>query len=230
MTLYRSTVDYNPVLCHLCTLLHLSVFLSIRRCVWCFSALSLVNTWSCVVACESRESASIRERRLSRSFKHLLVVLEHICKNNKVTKHELLNLQLLFTLIIFLAWGGWYILQEAGGLLGYLLWVFTLNLSQTCFNCLERHQKCTLQGLLCIPYYHFLPLCIGVLHSLCSISSPLICYSLQTRCSRPTTAKMPHSKDHNHVLEQFLWSSTSLTTKGESGGVGGRLCIAEKSS
>ena len=40
-----------------------------------------------------------------------------ICKNNKVTKHELLNLQLLFTLIIFLAWGGRYILQEVGVLL-----------------------------------------------------------------------------------------------------------------
>lgn len=64
-------------------------------------------------------------------------------KNNKVTKNELLNLQPLFTLIIFLAWGGWYILQEAGELLGYLLWDFALNLSQACFNCLEVHQKCT---------------------------------------------------------------------------------------
>lgn len=63
-----------------------------------------------------------------------LVVSEHICKNNKVTKHELFNLQLLFTLVIFLAWGLRHILQEAGELLGYLLWDLTLNLSQACFN------------------------------------------------------------------------------------------------
>lgn len=88
-----------------------------------------------------------------------------ICKNNKVTKHELLNLQLLFTLIIFLAWGGRYILQEACELLAYLLWDFALNLSQACFNFLEVHQKSAqpLQGHFCVPYYEFFTPLYGAL-------------------------------------------------------------------
>lgn len=35
-------------------------------------------------------------------FAKTVCIREHICKNNKVTKHELLNLRLLFTLVYFL--------------------------------------------------------------------------------------------------------------------------------
>lgn len=71
------------------------------------------------------------------------------------------------------------------------------------------------------------------LHSLCPMSSPQILYSLQTRGSRPTRTKsvwmktfsVPRNKDQIHFLEQFLLSSTSLTTKGESGVLEGGVTV-----
>lgn len=125
MALYRSTVNYKLALCHLCAVFFLTFSSFI-----CVSGVSLTREhvelcWACY-RCELAGTRRVGLRKL--------VVSEHICKNNKVTKHELFNLQLLFTLVIFLAWGLRHILQEAGELLGYLLWDLTLNLSQACFN------------------------------------------------------------------------------------------------
>lgn len=137
--LYRTTVNYNPALSPLHSFFsHLFFFvspLSRKR-----GVVSMLPLWAHVVSVFAK-----------------LFVPEHICKHNKVTKHELLNLQLLFTLVILLAWGGRYVLREAGEPLGYLLLDFTLNLSQACFNSREVQQKWPLQAHLCIPHCEFQP-------------------------------------------------------------------------
>ncbi len=135
-------------------------------CVWCYYPLSLEKTWSCVSYCCESVVCSLR---FSQSFKHPLLFPEHICKTIKFPNMSYKIFNCCSHSLFSWPEVGYMFYKRLVSCSVVFYEILLTNLSQAGFNCLEVHQKCTppLHGHLCIPYYKFLPLCVGVLDLLC---------------------------------------------------------------